>query len=120
MAWGGLGAWVLIWLSNLPRVVRVAGEPPFRLRAATYEGPAAGDLLGSVIVPARNEERNIGPCLDALAATDHPRFEVVVVDDRSEDGTRALVEARQAASGLPTPGRRNHTRAELGQGFRGE
>jgi len=46
-------------------------------------GPAEGV---SVVVPARDEAGRIGPCLEALAA-DLAVSEVVVVDDRSGDGT---------------------------------
>jgi len=91
-----LGLVVLIWLSNLLQVVRGAHRPTHRITADRYEGPLPDPPLVSVVVPARNEERNIGACLDALLATDHEPLEVVVVDDRSEDGTRALVEARAA------------------------
>ena len=45
--------------------------------------------LVTVIVPARNEVDDIGPCLEAIAAQDHPvnRLEVIVVDGCSTDGT---------------------------------
>lgn len=47
----------------------------------------------SIIIAARNEEMNIGPCLDSLLAQDFPReqMEIIVVDDQSVDGTAALV-----------------------------
>jgi len=47
----------------------------------------------SVIVPARNEEKNIGKCLSSLAAQSYGRenFEIIVVDDRSEDRTAGIV-----------------------------
>lgn len=45
----------------------------------------------SIVVPARNEEHNIGRCLATLTAQDYPDFEILVVDDRSEDRTAALV-----------------------------
>ncbi len=96
LTYGGLGLLVLIWLSNLLQVIRTTGNPPFRLRADTYDGPVPGGPLLSVIIPARNEERNIGACLDALAVADHDQIEIVVVDDRSEDRTRAEIEERQA------------------------
>ena len=51
----------------------------------------------SVVVPARNEAANIVRCLESVAASDYPAFEVVVVDDRSEDETGAL--ARGVAPG---------------------
>lgn len=51
--------------------------------------------LVSVIVPMRNERRYIERCLRSLAAQDYPheRFEVIVVDGQSDDGSRDLVEA---------------------------
>ena len=53
----------------------------------------------TVVVPARNEEGTIGPCVDSILATDYPRdrLEVIVVDDDSSDGTAAVVRARMAA-----------------------
>lgn len=43
----------------------------------------------SVVVPARNEELRIGRCVRALLAQDYPReqYEVIVVDDGSQDRT---------------------------------
>jgi len=57
----------------------------------------------SVIVPARNEEHNIGRCVRSLARSDYPAFEIVVVDDRSEDRT-----AKVAAAVDATRARRVH------------
>ena len=47
----------------------------------------------SVVVAARDEEPSIGACLSALRSQTYPpeRFEVVVVDDRSTDGTADVV-----------------------------
>ena len=49
----------------------------------------------SVIVPVRNAAPYIARCVSALLAQDYPsdRFEIVVMDGRSSDGTRAAVEA---------------------------
>lgn len=49
----------------------------------------------SAIVPMRNERRHIGRCLESLAAQDYPkdRFEVIVVDGGSHDGSRGIAEA---------------------------
>jgi len=41
----------------------------------------------SVIVPARNEARNIDRCVRGLRAQDYPRLEMVFVDDDSTDAT---------------------------------
>lgn len=48
----------------------------------------------SVIVPCRNEEHYIASCLDSILESDYPqeRLEVLVVDGRSEDGTREILE----------------------------
>lgn len=45
--------------------------------------------FASIVVAARNEERNIGRCLNSLLLQNYPsgRFEVIVVDDHSTDGT---------------------------------
>ena len=51
----------------------------------------------TVFVAAHNEERVIGGCLEALLAADYPheRMRIVPVNDRSSDGTRALIEEFQ-------------------------
>ena len=47
----------------------------------------------SVIIPARNEENNIGALLQSLQRQDYPKqfFEVIVVDDHSSDSTAEIV-----------------------------
>lgn len=47
----------------------------------------------SILVPARNEEKRIVDCLASLAAQDYPRFEIILLDDNSEDRTRPLASA---------------------------
>lgn len=64
---------------------------PVGLPDAGGREPAPGVLV-SVIVPARNEEANILRCVASLCASEHPSFEVIVVDDRSEDRTAEIVE----------------------------
>ncbi|MCE5228557.1 glycosyltransferase family 2 protein [bacterium] len=44
----------------------------------------------SILIPARNEENNIGACLDAAMAQASPVREIIVCDDHSEDATAAL------------------------------
>ena len=74
---------------------------------------ADGTPLVSVLVPARNEARRIVPCLRSLLAQDYPRFEIIVLDDHSEDGTAQIVldhgfsreagAGRRLLSGAPLP-----------------
>ena len=47
----------------------------------------------SVIVPARNEEDNIEKCLLSVLGQDYSNFEVVVVDDNSEDRTLEIMKS---------------------------
>jgi len=47
--------------------------------------------LVSVIVPARNEERNIQACVSSLVRQDYARFEIIVVNDHSEDRTEEIL-----------------------------
>lgn len=55
--------------------------------ALSAEQPAC-----SVIVCARNEHFNLEHYLPALLMQDYPTYEVIVVDDSSEDNTRAVIE----------------------------
>ena len=49
--------------------------------------------LVSLVIPARNEAHNIGPCVESALASSYPRLEVIVVDDHSTDETGSLVRA---------------------------
>lgn len=64
------------------------------------------DLI-SVIVPVHNCERTLGACMDSILAQQMPcnaqgvplRMEILLVDDRSRDKTRAMCEEYAAAEG---------------------
>ncbi len=43
-------------------------------------------------MPARNEERNIRPCVESLLEQDYDHYEVIVVDDGSTDGTPRILD----------------------------
>jgi chlorobactene glucosyltransferase len=66
----------------------------------------------SIVVPARNEERALAAGIGSHLAQDYPEFEVIVVNDRSTDGTGAILEAlaranpriRVVAGSEPPPG----------------
>jgi len=48
----------------------------------------------SVVIPCLNEENFIGKCLDSIIENDYPkdRLEILVIDGKSEDGTRTILE----------------------------
>lgn len=62
----------------------------------TPKPPPESAPLISVCVPARNEERNIRACVEAILAQDYPRFEVIVLEDRSTDRTGEILHALAA------------------------
>ena len=45
----------------------------------------------SVILPARNEEDFIGKCLDSLALQDYTNYEIIAIDDSSDDSTGKII-----------------------------
>ena len=49
----------------------------------------------SIIIPARNEEKNIKGCLDSILQNNYPGhlLEIIVVDDHSEDSTASIVKS---------------------------
>ena len=76
-----IGSITLYWLHNQYHLDVVLEETD----------PPQNPPLISVCVPARNEARNIRRCVDALLAQDYPNFEVIVLDDRSTDGTSEIL-----------------------------
>ncbi len=78
-------AWLIV------RASKQRGLLPRLHRALPPSEPDAPHI--TVIVPARDEEANIGPCLESLLAQDYPasRLKVLVIDDHSSDATAAVV-----------------------------
>jgi glycosyltransferase involved in cell wall biosynthesis len=58
----------------------------------------SGNPRVSIIVPARNEERDIEACLTRLLELDYDNYEVIAVDDRSTDHTGEIMERIAAKS----------------------
>ncbi|GAB5536991.1 MAG: glycosyltransferase [Rubricoccaceae bacterium] len=91
LALGAAYAWTLMrWAIGLQRVV---AETDARPMLSDAELPTV-----TVVIPARDEEATIGPCVDSVLATNYPedKLEVIVVDDDSSDQTAAIVRERIA------------------------
>jgi len=71
------GMFVIYWLHNQYQMDIVVEPTP----------PPSNPPLISICVPARNEERNIRACVEAILNQDYPNIEVIVLDDRSTDST---------------------------------
>jgi len=61
----------------------------------------------SIILPARNEEEFLGKCLDSLIDQDYPNYEIIVIDDSSEDSTGSIISeyAKQSSKIIPVSAR---------------
>lgn len=49
--------------------------------------------LVSILIPARNEEKRIEPCIRGMLMQDYPFYEILVLDDQSTDRTFNVVQA---------------------------
>ncbi len=78
-------------LSALPLAMTVLNLSVLRTPAL-----AEASLGTSVLIPARDEEANIGACVASVLASRHIAFEVIVLDDGSTDQTAAIVQAMMA------------------------
>ncbi len=58
--------------------------------------PPSDAPLVTVIVPARNESRNIEACLRSILGASYPRLEVIAVNDHSTDDTASIARAVMA------------------------
>jgi glycosyltransferase involved in cell wall biosynthesis len=55
--------------------------------------------LISILIPARNEEKNIGSLIKSLLDQDYQNIEILVFDDQSEDATANIVMNFEKSSG---------------------
>lgn len=96
----------------LPVALLPGGSPP---AGTTAPRPLRRPAMVSVILPVRNGADTLAAQIDALAAqTYRGRWEVLVVDNRSSDSTRAVA----LAAGTRLPGfRLADASARLGEGY---
>ena len=102
-------------MSDTPNLNRGKVSPilglPIEDEPALFVAPTrdVATLRLSIIIPARNEERNLPVCLTSLAGQSDEFFllgrdwELIVVDDASVDRTRAVASGYEAARVLVAP-----------------
>jgi hypothetical protein len=79
---------VLCFFAVIPAVM-------FLVNLRWYRVPGLGvpaEVRVGVLIPARNEERNIGGCVESMLASRGVRLEVLVLDDASTDRTAEIVD----------------------------
>ena len=110
MTHGILVVAALYGLLIIPIVLVNLVATPRLSRAANAAGGAFPKV--SIVIPARNEERAVAAAVASQLAQDYPDFEVIVVNDRSTDGTGRILEGlaradprlRVVAGSEPPPG----------------
>lgn len=79
----------LILIANVVVLGLVVANMLFWPRIGRHENARPRPV--SVLIPARDEEANLGPCLDAALAQGDAVAEVLVYDDHSTDGTAGVL-----------------------------
>jgi cellulose synthase/poly-beta-1,6-N-acetylglucosamine synthase-like glycosyltransferase len=94
-----LFTWIVSLLLVLYALLLVAYRFWFgRLRTITLDAFATTITRFSIIIPARNEQDNIANCIKSIAQQSYPTdlYEIIVIDDFSEDNTALIVQGLQA------------------------
>jgi cellulose synthase/poly-beta-1,6-N-acetylglucosamine synthase-like glycosyltransferase len=91
-----LSSFSIVYLTNF-MAVPLAVASKHREKQITASMPYIVPL--TVIIPAYNEEKWIGHCIEAVLEADYPSKEVIVVDDGSTDNTYEVA-SRYASRGV--------------------
>ena len=92
----------LAWFSRIveaaigmPRIADVA-RPEWDRKPPT----AAGEPRVTVVVPARNEEKDIQATMEGLLALEYSNYEIIAIDDRSTDNTGVIMDEAAGGAGI--------------------
>jgi glycosyltransferase involved in cell wall biosynthesis len=94
--------WMLLW-SLLLVLVAFAWTTQYRqlvrarwrnlpLTSRSYDGPPENAPLVSFLIAGKDEEANIERAVKSVLAQDYPHFELIVINDRSQDRTPQILE----------------------------
>jgi chlorobactene glucosyltransferase len=88
------GLTTFYWWVHLAAAIRRMVQRDFLVTVDTHALPPVDEQpTVSVLIPARDEAAAIQRCLESVLAQDHAVAEVIVLDDRSTDGTGDIVDA---------------------------
>ena len=76
------------WIALIKSMLRTFNESPFLDK---FEKKEHGKPKVSIILPARNEEKFIGKCLDSLIKQDYDNYEIITINDSSNDATGDII-----------------------------
>jgi len=79
--------YMLVYLNYTTRCLPILKKQVIPIHYDDAELPMA-----SIIIPACNEEEHLEQSLLSRLNQDYPRFELIVVNDRSTDGTKAIID----------------------------
>ena len=79
----------IVWISLIFGILQYISKAP---SLDKFKNNFKDTPLVSVIIPARNETENIAQCLDSMLEQDYPNYEVLVINDSSEDDTGDIIE----------------------------
>jgi glycosyltransferase involved in cell wall biosynthesis len=79
------------WAAGALRLTRFLRDGRLEARAGSVPDPKEWPKV-SVVVPARDEAERIEEALRSLARVDYPDLEIIAVNDRSGDGTGAIMD----------------------------
>jgi len=90
---------ILFWIAAATLILTIVtsldlviGNRRVRALCEVSPVPSSDATRVSIIVAARNEQRNIREALQSLLELNYPDYELIVVDDRSEDDTGAILD----------------------------
>jgi glycosyltransferase involved in cell wall biosynthesis len=106
--WRGIiktASWLiaLVWVLRTYDVVHLLPAMP-DLTMVDWDALPEGTPTLTVVVPARDEADKIAATIDALMVADYAGVRVLVVDDRSTDGTGAIVDTYVEEYAVRRPG----------------
>jgi len=76
------------WIALIKSMLKTFHESPFLDK---FEKKEHGKPKVSIILPARNEEKFIEKCLDSLIKQDYDNYEIITINDSSNDATGDII-----------------------------